>query len=183
MKNIAIFALLASATATFYAETALAQGVDRGAPLAGLQPAGEGALRWWGMEVYRAQLWVSPGFDPGDYAALPLALELRYERAFSAAAIAERSLAEMRRLAPLTEVQAARWQQALQAALPDIQPGDRVTGVLQPDRGATFVLRGRTVGTVADAQFARLFFGIWLSPATSAPQLRAQLLGSAEPLR
>lgn len=162
---------------------ALAQRADRGAPVAGLLPAGQGSLRWWGLEVYRARLWVSPGFDAGDYAALPLALELHYERAFSAAAIAERSLVEMRRLAPLTEAQATRWQQALQAALPDVQPGDMLTGLYQPGSGATFRLRGRIVGTVADAEFARLFFGIWLSPATSAPQLRLQLLGSAEPLR
>jgi hypothetical protein len=35
------------------------------------------------------------------------------------------------------------------------------------------------VGEVRDATFARLFFGIWLSPRTSEPQLRAALLGLA----
>ena len=35
---------------------------------------------------------------------------------------------------------------------------------------------GRVVGEVADAAFARLFFGIWLSPKTSEPALRQALL-------
>jgi hypothetical protein len=31
---------------------------------------------------------------------------------------------------------------------------------------------------VRDAQFAQLFFGVWLSPRTSQPALRAALLGT-----
>lgn len=148
------------------------------APLAGVLPAGQGTLRFWGMDIYRARLWVSPGFAASDYAALPLALELTYARAFSAQAIAQRSIAEMRRIGPFSAAQATRWQQALQAALPDVQPGDRLVGLYQPAQGVRFELRGRTVGTVADPAFARLFFGIWLSPQTSEPQLRTELLGS-----
>ncbi|NMM76589.1 chalcone isomerase family protein [Acidovorax sp. SRB_24] len=181
MKNRAACALLVWATAVFHAETAQAQGADTAAPLAGLQRAGEGTLRVWGLEIYRARLWVSPGFAPADYAALPLALELSYARSFSAAAIAERSIAEMRRAGPFSAAQATRWQQALQAALRDVQPGDRITGLYQPGRGATFRMRGRTVGTVADPEFARLFFGIWLAPQTSEPGLRAELLGTEAP--
>ena len=178
MKNRAACALLACATAVFHSKTVGAQGANATAPLAGVLPAGQGTLRFWGLEIYRARLWVSPGFEAADYAALPLALELSYQRAFSAQAIAERSIAEMRRVGPFSAAQATRWQQALQAALPDVQPGDRLTGLYQPGSGATFRLRGRTVGTVADAEFARLFFGVWLSPLTSEPQLRAALLGT-----
>ena len=148
------------------------------APLAGVLPAGQGALRMWGMDIYRARLWVSPGFAASDFVALPLALELTYARAFSAEAIAKRSIAEMRRIGPVSAAQATRWQQALQAALPDVQPGDRLVGLYQPASGVTFELRGRAVGTVADPAFARLFFGIWLSPQTSEPQLRTELLGT-----
>ena len=42
-------------------------------------------------------------------------------------------------------------------------------------------MQGRTVGEVADAEFARLFFGIWLSPRTSEPQLRQALLALPAP--
>ena len=34
------------------------------------------------------------------------------------------------------------------------------------------------VGEVPDAEFARLFFGIWLSPQTSEPGLRAELIAA-----
>ena len=146
----------------------------------GVQWRGQGVLRFWGLPVYEARLWVSPGFAAHDYAALPLALELTYQRAFTAQAIAQRSIEEMRRVGSFSPEQGARWQQALQAILPDVQPGDRITGLYQPGSGATFRRGGRTVGTVADPQFARLFFGIWLSPQTSEPTLRAQLLGATE---
>ena len=181
MKTIAACALLACLTATFHLKVAQAQASSTSttaAPLVGVRPAGQGMLRFWGMDIYRARLWVSPGFASSDYAALPLALELTYQRGFSAEAIAQRSIAEMRRIGPISAAQATRWQQALQAALPDVQPGDRLIGLYHPTTGATFELRGRTVGTVADPAFARLFFGIWLSPQTSEPQLRTELLGT-----
>src|SRR5690606_14871605 len=56
--------------------------------------AGEGALRWLGLRIYDARLWVGQrGIDPGRLDATPFALELRYARALSGAAIAERSAA------------------------------------------------------------------------------------------
>ena len=57
-----------------------------------------------------------------------------------------------------------------------MKPGDRLLGVYQPGVGAVFKMGGRVVGEVADAAFARLFFGIWLSPKTSEPALRQALL-------
>lgn len=182
MKKIAACALLACFTTTFHLKVANAQGsaaiASTAAPLAGVLPAGQGTLRFWGMDIYRARLWVSPGFAASNYAALPLALELTYARAFSAEAIAKRSITEMRRIGTFSDAQATRWQQALQAALPDVHPGDRLVGLYQPATGATFELRGRTVGAVTDPAFARLFFGIWLAPQTSEPQLRTELLGT-----
>ena len=144
----------------------------------GTLESGSGELRFLGLAIYQARLWVSPAFDARDFGTHPLALELTYRRAFSAAAIARRSLEEMQRIGPITAPQATRWQQALQAALPDVQAGDRLVGLYQPGSGATFALNGRTVGTVADPEFARLFFGIWLSPLTSQPGLRTALLGT-----
>ena len=143
----------------------------------GLRPAGQGTLRFLGLRIYDAQLWVSPGFQAAAYATRPLALELLYHRDFTAKAIAARSIKEMRRVEPFSDEQAQRWQQALQAALPDVKEGDRLLGLYQPGAGAVFQMGGQVVGEVKDADFSRLFFGIWLSPRTSEPALRQMLIG------
>lgn len=145
-------------------------------PLAGLRQAGQGTLRFLGFEIYSAQLWVSPGFDASNYAAQPLVLQLAYQRDFTAEAIARRSIQEMRRVGRFTPAQATRWQQALQAALPDVKAGDQLTGIYQPGAGAVFQMGGQVVGEVKDPEFSRLFFGIWLSPRTSEPALRQALI-------
>lgn len=135
-------------------------------------------MRFFGLEVYQARLWVSPGFAPERYGDKPLALALTYQRNFTAQAIAKRSIEEMRRVAPFSNEQAERWQAALQAALPDVKPGDTLTGIYRPGGGAVFRMADKVVGEVADPEFARLFFGIWLSPNTSEPALRQALLAS-----
>ncbi|WP_082517043.1 chalcone isomerase family protein [Acidovorax sp. Leaf78] len=178
IKNIALAACLASGTAIFYTQPLFALEAEAAGPLSGARLVGQGTLSFLGFDVYRARLWAAPGFDSSDYAAHPLALELTYHRGFSADAIAKRSLDEMRRVGSFTPEQAARWQQALQAALPDVKPGDRLLGVYQPGAGAVFRMGGRVVGEVPDAEFARLFFGIWLSPKTSEPALRQALIAS-----
>ena len=188
MKKIAATALFVSATTLLgqnfaAAQTAEAPVVQAPPPglLADSQMAGQGLLRFVGLDLYRARLWVAPGFDANNYTAHPLALELLYHRNFSAEAIAKRSLDEMQRVGRFSKEQGARWQKALQAALPDIKPGDRLVGVYQPGAGAVFKMGGRVVGEVPDAEFSRLFFGIWLSPQTSEPELRRELIAGAGP--
>ena len=189
MKNIATTALLISATAVFHSNFAVAQAVQPNppavaaggpatTPLAGARMAGQGTLRFLGFDIYRARLWVQPGFDAENYSAHPLALELTYQRNFTAEAIAKRSIEEMRRVGSFSAQQATRWQQLLQQVLPDVKPGDGLLGVYQPGAGAVFQMGGRVVGEVPDAEFARLFFGIWLSPQTSEPGLRAELIAA-----
>ena len=160
------------------AEGAVSASPAASTPLAGARLVGQGTMRFLGFEVYRARLWAQPGFDADNYAAHPLALELTYQRNFTAEAIAKRSIEEMRRVGSFTPQQATRWQQALAAALPDVKPGDRLLGLYRPGAGAVFKMGGRVVGEVPDAEFSRLFFGIWLSPQTSEPGLRQELIAA-----
>ena len=146
-----------------------------------LQPAGAGRLTWWGLQAYDARLWVAAGFRHQRFEQHAFALELTYARDFSAADIASRSLDEMRRAGPLPEQDAARWQEQLRALLPDVRPGDRITGLHEPQAGARFLLNGRPIGEIADPRFAARFFGIWLAASTSAPELRASLLAGTPP--
>jgi hypothetical protein len=153
------------------------------APLASAlaQPRLAGQVRYtfWGFDVYEARLWVGPGFDASALALQPYALELTYRRSFSGRAIAERSIEEMRRIGDVSEAQARRWQEAMERAFPDVAPGDRLTGIHLPGQGARFLANGQPRAEIADPEFARLFFGIWLSERTPEPRLRDALLGLA----
>ena len=146
-----------------------------------LQAAGSGQLTWLGIRAYEARLSVAPGFRHGEFARHAFALELAYQRGFSATQIARRSLDEMRRAGPIAPEDARRWQDELLRVLPDVQPGDRITGVHRPNRGALFLVNGRVAGEIADAGFAERFFGIWLAATTSEPSLRQALLAGTPP--
>ncbi len=145
--------------------------------LPGARLQGQQRFRFWGFEVYDARLWTLAGFAPERYEQYPLALELAYLRELKGSAIAERSLKEMRRVGRMAAEQEARWLGEMQRLFPDVRPGDRLLGLHRPGEGATFWLNGQLRGELRDAQFARLFFGIWLSPQTSEPALRQALLG------
>ena len=151
------------------------------AALAAPEAAGGGLLRFWGFEIYNAALWVEEGFHHNDFASHPFALELGYLRPFTAREIAERSLQEMARLATIAPEQAEQWQRALAAAFPDVKRGDRITGVHRPGEGVRFFTNGKLTGEIRNAEFAKLFFSIWLSPRTREPVLRQSLLGKTAP--
>jgi hypothetical protein len=138
-----------------------------------------GALRFtvWGFDVYDASLWVTPGFRADNWSQRPLALELRYLRSFDGGEIAQRSLDEMRRVAPMSDAQNAQWLSDMKTAFPDVKKGDRMVGIYEPGTGARFFHNGAPTKVVADAQFAQRFFAIWLGPKTSEPAMREALLG------
>lgn len=144
--------------------------------------AGQAKLTFWGFEVYQAALWVAPGFTAAAYADHGFALELTYLRDFAGADIAKRSLAEIARQVPISADQARRWEAQMRALFPDVKAGERLTGVHQSGVGVRFLFNGQPLGEIADAEFARLFFGIWLSPQTSEPKLRLALLQQLAPI-
>jgi hypothetical protein len=163
---------------------ALARQADK-APPAELQDVlplakliGQTRLSVWGFKIYDARLWSPPGLNPRNFASQPMALDLAYLRDFTAADIVERSLKEMRRSASVSATQAQQWTAEMLRVFPDVKAGDRVLFLHRPGISASFWLNGRPVGEIADPEFARLFFGIWLSPQTSEPAMRLALLGS-----
>lgn len=148
-------------------------------PVPGLQQVGQGRLSWLGFGAYDAALFAPAGFRASQFARHRFALELTYLRHFRASDIANRSIAEMRRKGGFSEGDADRWRAELERVLPDVTPGDRITGVNEPQRGARFLVNGREAGVIDDPRFAELFFSIWLGPETSQPALRRELLAGA----
>jgi hypothetical protein len=134
-------------------------------------------LSVWGFQIYDAKLWVASAFRADDYARTGFALNLGYLRAFSGADIAHRSIKEMRTIGSISDAQAAQWLAQMEQLFPDVRSGDHLLGLYSPTGEASFSLNGKPLGSVRDPEFARLFFGIWLSPQTSVPAMRRALLG------
>ena len=149
--------------------------------LRGAVPTAPVRLRVWGFDVYDARLWTPMGFRHSQAVQFLFALELQYLRRLEGAAIASRSIDEMRRVGSFTESQAQNWSMAMREFFPNVNAGERITGVNLPGVGAEFWVNGQRVGVVKDPAFARLFFGIWLDERTSEPKMRAQLLQGLQP--
>lgn len=148
------------------------------ASLPGARLIGSGRLSFWGLPVYDARLWAADEVNPAEYAGTALAIEVEYARSLGGAQIAERSLDEMKRSGTLAADTGERWLATMKQLFPDVNRGDRITGVLLPGAGSRFYANGMQRGEVRDGEFTRRFFGIWLAPGTSEPKLRAALLGS-----
>ena len=146
------------------------------AELPALKRLGEGRLRFLGIHVYDSSLWAPGpfGFDK------PFALDIRYALNIKGRALSERSIQEMKGIGFTDPEKLKRWEAAMDRVFPDIKPGDRLVGIHVPGKEARFYSNDRLLGAVADAEFARAFFGIWLDEKTSEPKLRAKLLGQAD---
>lgn len=151
-------------------------GAERSAELVGLKRQGEARLRFFGMHIYDIRLWSSERVTATDWPNQQFVLELQYARHLRGREIAERSLKEMRRQGEITEAQAQNWLAQMQEAFPDVDDGDRLSGLHEAGSAAVFYLNGQWRRRIADARFAKLFFGIWLSAQSSEPALRAKLL-------
>ena len=140
--------------------------------LPGAKPSSTQRYQFWGFEIYDARLWTQPGFSVQQYTAHPFVLELSYLRSFEGGAIAKRSLDEMRKLGSISAAQEKDWLKAMTDLFPNVRQGDRLVGIYKPNEGAEFWFNQKRVGLIADPQFAKLFFGIWLHEATAAPAIR-----------
>lgn len=142
------------------------------------RPMGAARMRFFGMDIYDARLF-APALKRSDYTANPFALEVQYLRGFDGSAIAERSLKEMRRVGSISPEKEKNWLDAMRQAFPDVKSGDRITGIHKPGVGTRFFVNGLARASIDDPEFSRYFFGIWLSPHTSEPKMRTELLAGA----
>jgi hypothetical protein len=139
--------------------------------------AGSGRFRWLGIPVYEASLWTEPQFVPERFGAYAFAMEIRYARSVSGSTLADASLKQMQALDVVPSGRQSAWLQTLTGALPDVKPGDRLTGMHLPDKGLRLYFNGQLHKVIDDPLLSQSFFAVWLSPATQEPRLRAQLLG------
>jgi hypothetical protein len=142
--------------------------------------AGQGSYRWFGLKIYDAQLWVGDrGYRQDDPESAKFALNLTYARDLDGKRIARSSIDEISKLGFGTSEQHEVWLNRMETLFPDVHEGTQISGVYVPGLGARFFLNGNLLGEIADREFARAFFAIWLDPRTSASSLRTNLLSSA----
>ncbi len=138
---------------------------------------GKAELRFFGWHIYTATLFASGSFHPRQYAQTPLLLTIDYYRKLEGRLIAERSLLEMRRQGKINSNTASAWLDLMTKAFPNVVQGDRLSGQTDGKGAVAFMHNEAVTAQTQDADFAQRFFGIWLGEATSAPEMRRQLLG------
>jgi hypothetical protein len=85
----------------------------------------------------------------------------------------------MRRVGSISPEKEKSWLETMRKSFPDVKSGDRVTAFHKPGVGIRFFINGIAHTNIDDPEFSRFFFGIWLSPNTSEPKMRAELLAGA----
>ncbi len=175
MKNLSVFLLsvfcLVSVSLSALADT-LPEVVAK--EHTAMSMRGEGDLKFLGFKVYDARLWTQAKL----YSTSEIfALQLIYDMSFKGRDIAERSVAEMRKVGYKDEQKLKRWGEEMLRIFPDVKKGDALIGVSIPGKGAKFYSRDKLIATAEDVEFAKAFFDIWLSEKTSEPKLREKLLG------
>lgn len=135
-----------------------------------VEPLGQGRMTYWGFTLYDAKLYASKEPKGG------IALDIQYLRKFEANALVKQTLEELKGLG-VSETQRAEWAEPLAKAFRTVQVGDSITAIKKPLGSTQFFYNGQFVSEIPGESFSKAFFGIWLHPKTSAPQLRKVLLG------
>lgn len=171
MRKFALSFVLA-----LYASSAVAgmqKPVELNTIISSQQPYGEGTYSEFLIKAYDASLWTDAKNLSWD---APFALSLRYHTNFIGKDIAEHSIIEMNHVESLSAKEQNAYLQKLTALFPNVHPGDVITAIYQPLEAEKFYYNGNYIGHIDDEVLAHRFLSIWLSPKTSAPDLRHELL-------
>lgn len=138
---------------------------------------GQFLFRFFGLDIYQAQLWVDGAMNANLYEEGQLALQLVYARNLNGSEIAKRSLQEIKNQVKVSPEQEQIWLEQMVKIFPNVKNGDHITGVYGPAQKAVFFFNQKYLGELSDIELSKRFFGIWLSPQTSEPKMRLHLLG------
>jgi hypothetical protein len=144
---------------------------------------GQGTARYARIiPVYDAALYATPAVPAAQLLdpAAAKRLEIVYRVAIKAGDLARAAEQVLARQHPQEWL--ARWRtqlDELHAGYRDVQRGDRYTLTYLPAQGLWLEFNGERIITVPDAEFAALYFGIWLGEEPLSEPLRQQLVSAA----
>jgi hypothetical protein len=136
-------------------------------------PYGEGALKFLLIKAYTAALYTDA--PTWSYEA-PFALAITYHMNFTREELADRTIVEMVKQAPLEPAEQKGHRAFFDKAFVDVKDGDRITATYAPGGKLRLYHNGVRTGEITDDALARRFFDIWLGEKTSEPGLREKLL-------
>jgi hypothetical protein len=135
-----------------------------------IEALGQGRLTFWGFSIYDAKLYTSKELKGG------IALDIQYLRKFESKDLTKQTLDELKKMG-VSDTQRVEWAEPLAKAFKTVQEGDSITAIKKPQGSTQFFYNGQFVSEISGESFSQAFFGIWLHPKTSVPQLRKVLLG------
>ncbi|HIF9058930.1 TPA: hypothetical protein ACX6MG_002981 [Photobacterium damselae] len=123
---------------------------------------GKTELTWGWWTIYQAQLRT----PSGQYQA---------EREIDASDLLQATDEQWQHLG-YSQQQRQVWLKFLQGIWPNVRQGDRLIFVVQDEIGY-FLFQNKVIGTISNPSLNRAFLAIWLSPNSSYPKLRLELIG------
>ncbi len=145
------------------------------------QKVGQARLSIFWFDIYDSALY-SPSGRVANWpkvAQHPTALSITYLRDISATDFVNATEEQWQKLG-FDQTQITPWIFKLKRIFPDVAEGDSLTYVSHNQRGEFWFASNAAfnlIGEIDDADLNQAFLAIWLSPSTSYPKLRAQLLG------
>ncbi|MDQ2076796.1 chalcone isomerase family protein [Marinimicrobium sp. ABcell2] len=137
------------------------------------QLVGKAQLRVLFFDVYESRLYTEDGrYQEGQR---PIRLDIHYQRDITASKLLEQTRKEWRHLG-VEQAKVETWSDKLKALWPDVGKGDLLSFDIDEHGKGRFTYNGTPLGVISDSEMTTTFLHIWLSPNTSRPEHRAQLI-------
>ncbi len=145
-----------------------------------LDLVGAGVLRWKVLfRAYASAFYLPPGMAPQRWQDdVAKCLTIHYFWDISRDEFGPAGRKVLARMYPAEQLAAVAAQlEAIDAAYVDVQEGDRYALVYSPGQGTVLFHNGQALVTLPGAEFARLYFSVWLGSDPVDGGLRDELLG------
>ncbi|MGJ8682511.1 chalcone isomerase family protein [Paraglaciecola sp.] len=126
-------------------------------------------------DIYNSTLYTKTGRYSDINTSSPLVFEIEYLKDITAEDLIQRTIQQWQHL-EYSETSYQAFISPLRSIWPDIKSGDKLALLVQNEQ-SFFYFNNAQIGLVPGKEFSQMFLDIWLSPKTSQPKLRNELLG------
>jgi hypothetical protein len=145
---------------------------------------GVSTFRYWGFRVYTGALYM-PASETSPAAALgetPKKLVLRYHRSVSVDQFVEKSEENLEDHPQLSLDDLRPSLSTMKSLYVPVERGDMYAMTYEPAKGTlSLFFNDRLLGQITDRNFARAYFGIWVSDYSVDKEFTDELLGREAP--